>query len=232
VLDVAISDALLRAVAAGRRPETVRIFRPGPAVAFGRLDALAPGFGEACAIAVCHGRTPVIRSVGGHAAPYDQRCLVVEHLVPAADVTAGLQERFADQSGRLRRALAELGADARIGELAGEYCAGAHSINVAGRMKIAGIAQRAMRGGALTSAVIVVGGGPELRALLAPLYAGLGIEVDPATAGALDEALPGITVAAVAERVRAAYGDARERELDPELLAAAAALAERHAAPA
>ena len=79
-------------------------------------------------------------------------------------MTAGLQARFEAQSALLRDALAGLGADARIGELAGEYCAGAHSINLGGRIKVVGIAQRAIRHGALTTAVIVVGGGGRLRA--------------------------------------------------------------------
>ena len=47
VLDVALTHALLRAVAAGQRPDTLRLFRPGPTVAFGKLDRLLPGIGAA-----------------------------------------------------------------------------------------------------------------------------------------------------------------------------------------
>ena len=50
-----------------------------------------------------------------------------------------------------------------------------------------------VRHGAATSAVVVVGGGPDLRATVAAVYAELEIPVDPATAGALDEELPGVT---------------------------------------
>jgi lipoate-protein ligase A len=234
VLDVALSHALLDAVAAGRRRGAVRVFAPAPAVAFGRLDALRPGFAAACAVARRHGRTPLLRSVGGRAAVYDERCLVIEHVVAAPDATAGLQERFAEHAGRLQRVLRELGADARIGAVPGEYCPGAHSINAGGRLKLAGLAQRTVRGAALTSAVLVVGGGPGLRAVVEPVYAALGLEVDPATAGALDEVLPGVAVGAVAERVREAYaavGPLAPEQPDAELLAVARALVAQHAVP-
>jgi octanoyl-[GcvH]:protein N-octanoyltransferase len=233
VLDVALSHALLDAVAAGRHPGALRVFAPGPAVAFGRLDALRPGFAAACAVARELDRTPLVRSVGGHAAVFDARCLVIEHIAPAGDVAAGMQERFAEHSGRLARVLAGMGVDARVGEVAGEYCPGAHSVSAGGRLKLAGLAQRAVRGGALTSAILVVGGGAELRVAVERVYAALGLAVDPSTAGALDEVLPGATVAAVAERVRAAYAAAWELEAaapDVSLLTAARALVPRHAA--
>jgi hypothetical protein len=175
-----------------------------------------------------------VRSAGGHAAVYDERCLVVEHVTREGDVTAGLQARFEAQSALLRDALAGLGTDARIGELAGEYCAGAHSINLGGRVKVAGIAQRAIRHGALTTAVVVAGGGPNLRDVIAEIYGALGLAVDPAAAGALDDELPGLTVERVAHVVTTAYAAGvrlRPAEPDAELVAAARGLAPRHATP-
>jgi lipoate-protein ligase A len=231
VLDIALSHALLADVAAGRRDDLLRIYRPGPTAAFGRLDALRPGFAAACDVARGLGLTPLVRSAGGHAAPYDARSLVVEHLTAAEDVTAGLQERFVAQSGRLRDVLVGLGADVRVGALPGEYCPGGHSLNAGGRLKVAGIAQRVVRGAALTGAVITVGGGRELRAWVQALYAALGLDVDPATAGALDEVLPGLTVDAVAAAIRADYAPDRTAEPDAAVLAAARALMPRHAAP-
>ncbi|MDP9347236.1 MAG: lipoate--protein ligase family protein, partial [Actinomycetota bacterium] len=164
VLDIAISHALLLDVAARRRPATVRIYRPGPTVAFGRLDRLLPGIGAAWAVAAELGYTPLVRLAGGQAAVYDRRSLVVEHVTPEADATAGLTARFEDQATRLQAALSGLGLDVRVGELPGEYCPGGYSLNVGGRTKVAGIAQRMVRGAALTTAVLVVEGGADLRA--------------------------------------------------------------------
>jgi lipoate-protein ligase A len=229
VLDIAVTHALLRAVADGRRAPAVRVFRPGPTVAFGRLDALRDGFAAACEAARRHGHTPVIRPAGGHAAVYDARCVVVEHVTAEEDVTAGLQDRFEGQSTLLRDVLAGLGLDARIGELAGEYCAGAHSINLDGRLKVVGIAQRAIRGAALTTAVVTVEDAPHLRAVIADVYAALGLDVVPATAGTVDERLPGATSARIAELVAAAYGGT-PAPLDDDLVAAARELLPRHLA--
>jgi octanoyl-[GcvH]:protein N-octanoyltransferase len=232
VLDIALTHALLVDVAARRRPPALRVFRPGPTAAFGRLDALRPGFERACAIARERGLTPVLRSVGGHAAVFDERCVVVEHVVREDDGTAGLQARFADQSRRVRDALAAVGADARIGELAGEYCPGPHSVNIGGRVKIAGIAQRIVRHGAATSAIVVAGGGPDLRAAIGAIYAALELPVDLATAGALDEQLPGVTAEEVARRLVAAYAvDPEPRATDAVLLDAARELVPRHRVP-
>jgi lipoate-protein ligase A len=229
LLDIALTHALLRDVAAGRRPDSLRIFRPGPTLAFGRLDVLLPGFAAAAAAARRRGYTPVVRSAGGHAAVYDERCLVVEHVTREEDVTAGLQARFEAQSELLRGVLSGVGADARIGELPGEYCAGGHSINLGGRIKVVGIAQRAIRHGALTTAVVVVGGGDRLRAAIADVYGSLGLAVDPARAGALDEEMPGIGVERVAEAIRDAYAPLAPAALDNGLHAAARDLAPRHA---
>jgi lipoate-protein ligase A len=228
VLDIAISHALLYDVAAARRGAALRLFRPGPTVAFGRLDALAPAFARATGLARRLGFTPVLRSVGGHAAVFDERCVVVEHFTRVDDATAGMQVRFERQARLVRDALASLGVDARIGQLPGEYCAGDYSVNAGGRVKVAGIAQRMVRHGALTSAIVVVAGGPELRDAVGAVYAALEIPVEPATVGALDEELPGVTVGDVAGRIRDVYGASAPLELDADLIAAGSALAARH----
>jgi octanoyl-[GcvH]:protein N-octanoyltransferase len=231
VLDIAISHALLVEVAGGRRPDALRVYRPGPTAAFGRLDALLPGFERACAAALDHGFTPVLRSAGGHAALFDERCVVVEHVTHERDATAGLQARFEDRSARVGDALRSLGADARIGELAGEYCPGEYSVNVGGHAKVAGVAQRMVRHGAATSAVVVVGGGARLRAAIADVYGALELPVDVAAAGAVDEHVAGAGVEQVERALLDAYDADQAVALADELLAAARALATRHRVP-
>jgi hypothetical protein len=90
-----------------------------------------------------------------------------------------------------------------------------------------------VRGGANTSAVIVVGGGERVRRAVEEVYAALDLDVDPATAGSLDEVVPGATPDAVTARVLGAYGAAELGPTRPDeaLLAGARALAARHRAP-
>ncbi len=196
VAEMAYSAMLLRAVAAGERPACARVFRPGPTLAFGRRDALAPGFAAAQAAARAHGYVPVVRLGGGHAAGYDEGAVIVELVTVQARVGTGIEARFAAVAQLLGDALRGLGVVPVVGELPGEYCPGRWSLHAEGStVKLAGIAQRSIRGAALTTAVVVVEGGARLRDVLVDVYAALDLGWDPATAGALEDVRPGVRAA-------------------------------------
>jgi octanoyl-[GcvH]:protein N-octanoyltransferase len=231
-LDIAISHALLTRVGAGELQATVRLYRPGPTLAFGRLDALRPGFRRAGAAARAHGLEPVVRLAGGHAAAYDGDSLIYEEITPQLDVTAGLHERFRDGAALLAGALDDLGVDARVGEVPGEYCAGAYTVSASGRLKLVGVAQRAVRGAALLTAFVLVGGGDRVRAALVDVYDALELAWDPRTAGALDDVLPGASIAEVEEALLAAGGrELTVATLDEPTLELARGLEARHRWP-
>jgi octanoyl-[GcvH]:protein N-octanoyltransferase len=220
-LELAVSHALLTRVAAGELPPTLRIYRPTPTVAFGKLDTLRPGYAAAAAAARRHGYEPVLRLPGGHAAAYHGDSLGLDLVYAVADPVPGTHERFREEGERLAGALAALGVDARVGEVPGEYCPGAYSVNARGRVKLIGTAQRLVRGGALLGASIVVGDGTGVRAVLRDVYAALELDWDDATAGAIDEEVPGATLDAVEAAVIAAYGELEPGELDDGTLALA-----------
>ena len=71
-LDTAVSRALLERVAAGELPETLRLARPGPMVAFGKLDVVGPGYREAVAAARAGGFEAIERLAGGRAAVFHE----------------------------------------------------------------------------------------------------------------------------------------------------------------
>jgi lipoate-protein ligase A len=196
--------AVLAAVARGERPSTLRLYVPPPAVSFGRLDAISPGFGAAQDAARRHGFAPVVRAPGGHAAAYHEGCLIVEEIVREPDAMPGVQDRFRDRGEMLAGALRTLGVDARVGEVPREYCAGRYSVNARGAVKLAGTAQRVVRGGWLFGAVIAVTGAGVLRDVLSDVYAALAIDMDPATVGAVAGEAPGVTIEDVRDAVRIA----------------------------
>jgi len=200
LLDMALSHALLLRVAEGARPAVVRIYEPGPTVAFSKLDSHAPGFAAACDAARAHGYEPVIRLGGGHAAAYGPGSLIHEEIVPHRSTLEGLQERYAQETALVQGALERLGAPVTAGQLEGEYCAGAHSLH-AGGVKIAGIAQRVVKGAALISTAVLVDAGPSLRAVLVDVYAALGIDWRPQTAGSLADVAAAPSLAALAEQL-------------------------------
>ena len=110
-------------------------------------------------------------------------------------------------------ALRGLGVDARVGEIPGEYCPGAYSVNARGATKLAGIGQRMIRGGAHLGGVVVASGGRE-------------IAWDPATSGSVtDELGHEVTPDEVEEAViveLAKHYELVSSELDEETLRSAA----------
>lgn len=196
--EMARTEELLRDVAAGRTGELARIFRPGPTVAFGRRDALLPGFDAATAAANAAGFAPVVRLGGGHAAAYDEGSVIVELITRQERVGIGIEPRFAAAAGVLADALRAVGVVPVVGELPGEYCPGRWSLHAEGTaVKLAGLAQRSIRGAALTTAVVVVERGAAIRAVLVDVYAALDLAWDPSTAGAAEDVVPGVRAGAV-----------------------------------
>jgi octanoyl-[GcvH]:protein N-octanoyltransferase len=222
-LELAISHALLTRVARRELPSTLRVYRPSAAVAFGKLDTLRPGFPDAVAAARRHGYEPVLRLPGGHAAAYNDASLGIDIVWALDDPVPGTHDRFAREGERLAHSLRGLGVDARVGEVPGEYCPGAYSVNARGAVKLVGTAQRLIRGAALLGASIVVGDGPGVRAVLRDVYTALGLAWVDATAGSVDEEAP-VTLDAVEEAVLAAYAPLEPASLDDATLALAQGL--------
>ena len=228
-MDMALSQALLRAVARGNRPPLTRIYRPGATVAFGRRDRFRPGFPEASAVARRLGFTPLLRDAGGLAAPYDDQSVVIDRFSAEHDITGGVRERFDAMAAAVADVLRGLGLDARVGAIPGEYCPGEHSVNLGGTLKVAGAAQRVVRGAALVSVVLVVGSGGRLREAVARVYEALDLPVDPSVTGALRDVALGLEVGEVVAALRAGLAPAAvDVGPDGELLGAARALLSRH----
>ena len=188
-LDAAVSRAVMHRVAEGALPETLRLARPAAVVAFAKRDALAPGYARALAAARAHGFGAILRLAGGRAAVFHEGTLELAHAVPDPDPKRGIHERFESTAALIARALREVGVDARVGEVPGEYCPGRWSVNAAGLRKLAGTGQRIVAGGSHTGAVLVVEGTERVREVLEPVYAALELEWDPRTVGAVADEL-------------------------------------------
>jgi len=232
-LDTAVSRVLMRRVAAGELPETLRLARPAAVVAFAKRDALASGYGRAVAAARAEGFGAVLRLAGGRAAVFHEGTLELAHAAPDPDPKPGIHGRFEAEATLIAAALKRLGADARVGEVPGEYCPGRWSVNAEGARKLAGIGQRVVAGGSHTGAVIVVAGAARVRRVLEPVYRALELDWDPATVGAVeDEAdtdwngVRDALLAEYAQRYELVEGDLDEATLGP-----ARQLADEHRPP-
>jgi octanoyl-[GcvH]:protein N-octanoyltransferase len=227
----AVSGAILQRVAAGELPETARLGTPGRVVTFGRRDAVAEGYPEAVEAARAAGYDVVERIAGGRAAAYNGQALNLSRAHHDPSPAGATRARFAEMAELVRAALARLGVDARIGEVAGEYCPGAFSVNAGGRVKLAGIGQRLIKGGAHVGCVIVAGDSDGLRAVLVPVYEALGIAWDPATAASVEDEVAGATTAEVERAILAELVQRfrlSEARLDAQTLELAERLEPRH----
>ena len=111
-------------MAGGELPETLRLARPGPMVAFGKLDLVGPGYRDAVRAARAGGFEAIERLAGGRAAVFHEGTVAFSHAIPDPDPRPGVRPRFDAIADRVARALMSLGVDARVGEVAGEYCPG------------------------------------------------------------------------------------------------------------
>jgi octanoyl-[GcvH]:protein N-octanoyltransferase len=228
--EVAVAHALLERVSRGELGAVLRLYRPAPTVAFGRLDALRPGYEAAAAAARSHGFEPVLRAPGGHAVAYHAGCLGIDELIPDADPIAHMQDRFADTGRLLAEALRAVGVDARVGRVPGEFCPGEFTVSARGRVKLVGTAQRVVRRASLLAASVAVHDGAALRRVLEEVYAALELDWDPATAGAIEDEIA-VGLDDVERAVLAAYRarwDLVEGGLDEATLAEAERLEDWH----
>jgi octanoyl-[GcvH]:protein N-octanoyltransferase len=228
-----VAHALVRRASDGYVDEALRIYRPAaPVVVFGRRDTRLPGFAAAVQTARAAGFEPLVRAVGGRPVAYTTEALVVDHVRHERVAPDGMESRFAQYGDLYAGVLRDLGIDARVGAVPGEYCPGAHSVNARGVVKLIGTGQRVVRDGWLFSALVVLGDDELLRPLLTEVYRLLELPFDPASVGSIAAEAPG-REGSVELRLRAAYAQTAVLEpavLDEATLAVARELAADHRA--
>jgi lipoate-protein ligase A len=177
-----------------------------PTAAFSRRDTLLAGYEPARTAVTAHGFAPMIRPVGGHLAVYGPGCLVVHLWAPHPEPRTQIKQRFALFGGAVARSFQDLGVDARVGPVPGEYCEGEFSVNDSGRAKLVGTGQRIVRSGYLFSAVVMVHVPPGAREALIDAYREMGLDLRPDSVGCLADSVPDVSVGDVQQRLAAAIG--------------------------
>lgn len=165
---------------------------------------------------------------------YHGGALCIDHVSPDTPELASIRRRFAVFGDLLARTLGAHGVAAAVGEVRGEYCPGEFSANDGRGHKFVGTAQLLVPRAWLFSAVILISNPDPLRAVLEAVYAELELAWDPATVGAVDRSVPGLTWNHVHTALLAAY--AARGELVPAVMpdsaiALARSLADRHRVP-
>ncbi len=204
----------------------MRIHRPANEVAFGRQDVASPGYRDAVDAARRAGYAAIERLAGGRAAVFHRGTVAIARAYGDPQPPKRTYARFEEMADVIAEALRGLGVDARVGEIPGEYCPGAYSVNARGAAKLAGIGQRMIRGGAHLGGVVVASGARAIADVLEPVYRALELEWDPSTSGSIaDELGREVDPGEVEEALIAALGTRYElidSDLDQETLRAAA----------
>ena len=226
-LDTATSRALLDRASEGLESESLRLYRPGPLVAFGRQDVVSAGYGEAVAAARSAGFAAVQRLVGGRPAVFHEQTISFSWTVPESQPREGIQRRYREIAEIIAAAFTNLGIDAQIGEVPGEYCPGAYSVNARGVKKLMGVGQRVVARASYVGGVIVVAESGRIRDVLTPVHAALNLEWNPEATGSLHDEQDSVTYEAAEQAIIEEFAlrfELREGSLSPETLT----LAERY----
>ena len=229
--DTAVSKALLKLVSIGAQRETLRLYRPGAIVAFGPQDASSEGFRQAVDAARECDFAAVLRLAGGRAAVFHQQAIAFSWTIPEPDPRKGIFQRFETLSRIMVDAFKSLNVDARVGEVKGEYCPGAYSVNARGQRKLMGVGQRLDARAAHMGGVVVVGASDRVQGVLIPVYKALNLDWDPSTAGSLQDEVPGLRYEDAEKAILAKFSatyDLVIAHLTPEALSLAAKLERDH----
>lgn len=130
--------------------------------------------------------------------------LVVEEFGSEDDLDLGT--RFGRHVAALVDVFESFDIDAHVGEVPGEYCPGAYSVNRSGLTKLSGTAQRVARGAWLVSSVVQVHFAAPLRRVTRRVAAALDASIDVRTLGSIQDSVPDIDVDDVARRLRERFG--------------------------
>ena len=191
-LEMAFAHALVRQANAGEFDEVLRFYQPlASAVVFSRRDTNAPRFTQAVAMAKRSGFQVAVRSAGGRAVAYTTEALVIDHVRHEPQAVTGQNTRFEYFAALYAGVLNGLGIPAAVGAVPGEYCPGAYSVNVRGRKKVVGTAQRVLRSAWLFSTLVILGDEDRLQPVLRDVYDMLDQPFDECSVGSVGAEVAG-----------------------------------------
>lgn len=217
--ELAVAHALLRRASAGALRAAVHLYRPAaPAVVFGRRDTRLPGYAAAVRAAEDAGFDTAVRAVGGRVVAYTGNALVLDVVRREPQAVGAMDQRFQSYGELMAAALRDLGIEAGVGPVPGEYCPGAHSVNARGTVKLVGTAQRIVKDAWLFSSLVVVDDRERLQEVLTEVHGHLDLPFDAASVGTVRAEAPDATLADAHTAIARAWGveGAAPAELDAE----------------
>ncbi|MBX6378009.1 MAG: hypothetical protein IRY95_05605, partial [Clostridia bacterium] len=162
-------DDLAAAVASGRLPPVLRLWRHAGALVLGRRDTRLPLWREAAADLGRRGWAVGVRPSGGLAVPLDAGVLCLSWIHP--DAGCSVAQQYRALHALLRAAVSRCtGRRPTMGEVPGAFCPGSNDLALEGR-KVGGMALHRRRRAVVVHAFLLVRGeGAARMALVEAFY--------------------------------------------------------------
>jgi len=212
--DLIASDRLLSIVSnAPSIGRIVRVYRPEPTVAFSGFEQRLAGFDDAVGEALAFGFEPVVRPAGGRMVALDEEWVVVDIITPERYLSVAHRDVYEQYGDTFVSLLRELGVDASMGAVAGEYCPGSYSVNARGAVKLVGTAQRVRRGARLFSACIPFSISYNVATLFERINSTLQLDWNPVTLAGIKDESPRLRIENLEDALIARFASEAEEAI-------------------
>lgn len=213
----ALTDALIKETGEKDQP-ILHFWTTDPYVILGMMDTKLPFLSDALRIFSSYGYPYLVRNSGGLAVVSDEGVLNFSLIFPEGDDRLSINEGYERMHQLIQAAFASFGEHIEAYEIADSYCPGDYDLSINGK-KIAGIAQRRLKGGIAIMIYLSVSGDQQKRAEMVRSFYAIGLKeketkwdfptVHPDVMTTLELALGhSFTVENVKERIKAVFTEA------------------------
>ena len=139
---VAYDELLLKQVAAGEKPPTIRIWRNRQCLVATKKESHKPGFDAACTASALQDWPVAVRRTGGSCVPHGPGVLNLALVYPRPlDIEWSMEDSYTLLCSPLEQLLQNYGLKVKTGEVPGSFCDGKFNLQVENR-KLVGTSQR------------------------------------------------------------------------------------------
>lgn len=226
----ALTDAFIKEAGEKKQP-IMHFWTTAPQIILGMLDTKLPFLNDALSLFSSYGYPYMVRNSGGLAVVSDEGVLNFSLFFPEGDTRLSIDEGYERMHSVLNQAFSSYGKPINAYEISDSYCPGEFDLSIDGK-KIAGIAQRRLKGGIAIMIYLSVHGNQQKRAQMIREFYDLGLKdadtkwhfptVHPEVMTTLEEALgESLSIEQVKDKIKQVFIDAGvdlvEKEISPSI---------------
>lgn len=213
----ALTDALIQEAGEKKQP-ILHFWTTSKQIILGMLDTKLPYLTDALRVFSSYGYAYMVRNSGGLAVVSDEGVLNFSIFFPEGETRLSINEGYERMHYILKQAFASYGKPIQAYEISDSYCPGEFDLSIDGK-KIAGIAQRRLKGGIAIMIYLSVSGDQSKRAEMIREFYDLGLKqketkwdfptVRPEVMTTLEDALgDSLSIEKVKDKIKQVFTDA------------------------